>query len=346
MSSTDHLVAYEMMRLSKIKENNAHLEALGLKERLIPKKALADPRPRKRRVVQESTRSLRSATMQPMITDAFGTAIADGVPADTTEVPVAAAPADNASAFKQRVSEIIKPDMPSLTTLPSWWMAGKNHIGNIGLQVSQLPRELIDALDAHIKSLETGQVDMSTDQRMYRGVSFQPSQSSIKLDFQVQKFISPDLKRLGNTDETLMGAIMIALCGIDDRLDNVDSMYSFLFYMAAHGSPAFLKWKGEVGSRLTTLSKLKKLPTSTRRDTLTERRVAYAQSLTDNSVLLRKEKLAKIASAGIERARLLPGPEQAKNTLPCAWLPPLYIKVVGDGQLLSMPSLLHAASNA
>ena len=130
--------------------------------------------------------------------------------------------------------------------------------GNIGLTLSSLPPGLLKTLGPHVDDLAKGDVETQTGQPLYWGVTVQSGKST-RPDFkgwQVQSWnpVEGKIVRLGLCDESTMGAVMVALADIDERLFLQSDMYAFLYYMAAHGQCVLDRWVEEMGDRLQVIN--------------------------------------------------------------------------------------------
>ena len=139
--------------------------------------------------------------------------------------------------------ELVQQEQETMAALyPTLWFEfdGAPVGGHLGLSLSQIPEELTVALQPHIDFLDKGEVDyLWTQQKMFKGVTAQSGKSkkSKFMGWQVQSS-NPAIKstvRLGLVDESVLGAIMIALADIDRLF--TEEQYR-LYYMVAHGSEA------------------------------------------------------------------------------------------------------------
>jgi hypothetical protein len=169
----------------------------------------------------------------------------------------------NPSAIAGQPQQLVEEEQDTMASLyPQLWFQfnGAPTAGNIGITVDQLPPQLIDLLAEHIADLDKGEIETfwGTNQKLYWSVTVQSGKSKKPTfkGWQVQSW-NPTVGatvRLGLTDESLLGAIMVALADIDDRLFSQEKMYSFLYYLIAHGKTALDRWLVEVGERISVVN--------------------------------------------------------------------------------------------
>ena len=143
-------------------------------------------------------------------------------------------------------------------TLPLHWFhfEGAPIKGNVGLKVEDLPPTLISAISEHLKDLETGEISTDTGEVMYYHVTPQSGKKGKNnkkfKGWQIQLWNPAvgSIVRLGLTNESYLGAIMVALADIDIRLFSQSAMYSFLYYVSTHGDAAVQKWLADVAGTI------------------------------------------------------------------------------------------------
>ena len=121
--------------------------------------------------------------------------------------------------------------------------------GLFSMHSSELPRSLLEVL-----VIKRSNGNTYNGQPLYDGVTVQSGGKQKKRfkGFQVQLWNTEvkQLVRLGLVSDTYMGAIMIALADVDNRLFSQANMYQFMFMMAARKDVAVNRWKSEVHDRL------------------------------------------------------------------------------------------------
>ena len=274
-SGWDSLSAYEQKRLINIHANEHVLFNLGIKEDMPVKETKKKAVPRRKKVVEEllPTRSSGRITMpvQSYSDDHAFDGQSDGVVQSTPKNARSARGQGRNKVARGDVSgnswvntstdgvyeqQLLQEDQETMATLyPNLWfnVDGAPTSGNVGLKVEQLPKEMIETLAPHIDDIDRNEVEPLTGQKLYAHVTPQPGKGK---GWQVQmwKHAVGNMVRVGLTDESLLGAIMICLADIDDRLFNQAQMYSFLYYVVTHGLPAWQKWLTEVGDRITIVN--------------------------------------------------------------------------------------------
>lgn len=227
---------------------------------------------------------------------------------------------------------------------PDLWFGVKGvpTSGNLGLVSTDFPPLVFEMFKEHIAFLDTGKRETlyGTNQKEYKGVKPQSSKvmDPFFIGWQVQLF-HPDLGkpiRLGLTDDSLVGALMIVLADMYPVLFNNRNMYMFLYLLAAQGEPILDRFVREVGDAVHQVNPAGRSfkggrppSTSTKRGNARETHLVDS-FMNDSSAMLRKEEERKAsiraeAESAIEKAKqfVVPYPSSLSQNEPLEPLPAL-----------------------
>ena len=340
----DALSDYEQQRLKQIEANNKVLSLLGLADGIVPK---SEPAKKRSRIVRndfpvEIRRSARNvgvpapnyvevnveqATPARQGKRRLSIGTGTGTDAGPSTGGDESTPAEQRRASPEELRPMMRDRMEDVrNAYPLLWfdIPDGRVAKNIGLRASDLPELLVRSLEDHINALRRvagGQPvrDGPTGQDMFSGVTPQSQKGkNVELHFQVQRVEkhSGKFERLGLTEDTLLGAVMMAVSDVDNRIRAQSIMYAFLYYMTAHGNAAVQRWLDEVGDNILRVHPERRSSATPSFGELFQKReeIARRRAASPDLKVARDNELRKIAQAGVEAAMRQPGPDSRERS--------------------------------